>query len=47
VKHLAQRPDIYVKIVAEPALEPADIVLVSDTTEGTLQVRALPTPSSP
>jgi len=47
VKHLAQRPDIYIKIVAEPALEPADIVLVPETTEGVLQVRALPTPSSP
>jgi hypothetical protein len=47
VEHLAHRPDIYVKVVAEPAHEPADIVLVPDTTEGTLRVRALPTPSSP
>jgi hypothetical protein len=46
VKHLAQRPDIDVKIVAEPALEPADIVLVPDTTGGALRVRALQ-PSNP
>src|SRR5262249_11764601 len=43
VKHLAHRPDIYVKIVDEPTLEPADIVLVPDTTEGPLRVHALPT----
>jgi hypothetical protein len=47
VKHLAGRPDISVSVVADPVLEPADLVLVPDTTGGTLRVRALPTPSSP
>jgi hypothetical protein len=47
VKHLAHRPDISVKVVAEPALEPADIVLVPNTTDGVLRVRALPSPTSP
>jgi hypothetical protein len=47
VKHLSHRPDIDVKIVAEPAREPADLVLVPDTTEGALRVRALSMPFSP
>ena len=47
VKHLAHRPDIHIKVVAEPALEPADIVLVPHTTDGILQVRALSSLTSP
>jgi hypothetical protein len=45
VKHLAHRPDIYVKYVegvTEWELEPADIVLVPHNAGGALRVRKLP-----
>jgi hypothetical protein len=48
VKHLAHRPDIYVKYVnslSEWELEPADMVLVADNSGGALRVRKLPMPA--
>jgi hypothetical protein len=47
VKHLANRPDIDIRLVVEAPQAPADMVLISDTTDGVLRVRQLSTPVQP